>query len=82
MGLQRLRPTVGKGDSGQGTDLEDCKAKFKAAWARARARLSGADVAKAREENRQSRTKDQEHNSALRIGGLAGGAGEPPALSR
>ena len=31
------QPSV-TGDSGQGTDLEDCKAKFKAAWARVRSR--------------------------------------------
>ena len=28
------------GDSGEGTDLEDCKAKFKAAWARVRKRAA------------------------------------------
>jgi hypothetical protein len=28
------------GDSGPGTDLEDCKAKFKIAWARIRAPLN------------------------------------------
>jgi len=71
-----------RGDSGQGTDLEDCKAKFRAAWARVRARLNAADVAKARDEHRQSRTKDQGRNFADRIGGLSGGAGEPPAPSR
>jgi hypothetical protein len=72
------QPSV-RGDSGQGRDLEDCKARFKAAWARVRARLSSADVAKAREEHRQSRIKNQERNSAPGIGGLAGGAGGPPA---
>jgi hypothetical protein len=36
------------GDSGEGTDLEDCKAKFKAAWARVRGRLRDVDIAKAR----------------------------------
>jgi hypothetical protein len=35
------------GDSGQGTDLEDCKAKFKGAWARVRGRLRDVDIAKA-----------------------------------
>ncbi len=35
-------------DSGQGTDLEDCKAKFKIAWARVRAGLTDLDIAKAR----------------------------------
>lgn len=35
--------------SGTGSDLEDCKAKFKiAAWARIRADLTDADIAKAR----------------------------------
>src|SRR5713101_3999079 len=34
-------------DSGQGTDLEDCKAKFKTAWARIRAGLTDWDIAKA-----------------------------------
>jgi hypothetical protein len=65
-------------DSGQGTDLEDCKAEFKTAWRRIRARLSSADVAKAQAEHRQSRSKNQERNSTLGIGGLASGAGGPP----
>ena len=64
-------------DSGQGTDLEDCKAEFKTAWRRIRARLSSADVAKAQAEHGQSRSKNQERNSTLGIGGLAGGAGGP-----
>jgi len=38
-----------RGDSGQGTDLEDCKAKFKIAWARIHARLTDRNIAKARE---------------------------------
>jgi hypothetical protein len=67
-------------NSGQGIDLDDCKAKFKAAWGRVRARLSSADVAKARDEQRQSRSKNQERNSARGIGGLSGGAGGPPAV--
>ncbi len=37
------------GDSGSGTDLEDCEAKFKLAWARIRVRLTDRDIAKARE---------------------------------
>ena len=65
------QPSV-RGDSGQGTDLEDCKARFKAAWARVRARLTGADVARAREEHRQSRVKNQERNSAFATGGWIG----------
>ncbi len=39
------------GDSGQGIDFEDCKAKFKLAWVRIRARLSDRSIAKAREMN-------------------------------
>jgi hypothetical protein len=35
-------------DSGNGIDLEDCKAKFLIAWTRIRAGLSDADIAKAR----------------------------------
>ena len=68
-----------RGDSGQGTDLEDCKVTFKAAWARVRARLSGADVAKAREEHRQSRPKNQERNSALGSVERQVETGGPPA---
>ena len=34
-------------DSGQGTDLEDCKAKFKVAWVRIRAALTDWDIATA-----------------------------------
>lgn len=52
-------------DYGQGTDFEDCKAEFKTAWRRIRARLSSADVAKAQDEHRQSRSKNQERNSTL-----------------
>jgi hypothetical protein len=37
------------GDSGQGTDLEDCKAKFKIAWAQKCAGLIDRNIAKARE---------------------------------
>jgi hypothetical protein len=37
------------GDSGQGSDLEDCKAKFKIAWARIRSGLTDRNIAKARE---------------------------------
>jgi hypothetical protein len=74
------QPSV-SGDSGQGTDPEDCRAKFKAAWARVRARLTGADVAKAREEKRQRRIENQERDSALGVGGRAGGTGWPPGGS-
>ena len=38
-----------RGDSGQGTDLEDCKAKFKIAWAQKCAGLIDRNIAKARE---------------------------------
>lgn len=37
------------GDSGQGTDLEDCKRQFKTAWARIRAELTDWDIRRARE---------------------------------
>lgn len=37
------------GDSGQGADLEDCKTKFKIAWARIRAGLTDRNIARARE---------------------------------
>jgi hypothetical protein len=40
------------GDSGQGTNLEDCKRQFKTAWARIRAELTDWDIAKAREMRR------------------------------
>jgi len=40
------------GDSGQGTDLEDCRRQFKTAWARIRAGLTDWDIAKAREMRR------------------------------
>ena len=40
------------GDSGQGTNLEDCKRQFKTAWARIRADLTDWDIAKAREMRR------------------------------
>jgi hypothetical protein len=40
------------GDSGQGTDLEDCKRQFKTAWARIRAGLTDWDIRKAREMRR------------------------------
>jgi hypothetical protein len=56
------RPRKHQGDSGQVTDLEDCKAKSKAAWARVRA------LAKAREEHRQSRINNQELKSAPQAG--------------
>jgi len=36
-------------DSGQGSDLEDCMAKLKAAWARIGAGLTDWDIAKARQ---------------------------------
>ena len=34
-------------DSGDGTDLDDCKAKFLIAWTRIRAGLTNEDIAKA-----------------------------------
>jgi hypothetical protein len=34
-------------DSGDGTDLDDCKAKFLIAWTRIRAGLTDEDIAKA-----------------------------------
>jgi hypothetical protein len=37
------------GDSGTGTDLEDCKAKFKIAWKRIHAGLRDRDIAAARQ---------------------------------
>ena len=40
------------GDSGQGTDLEDCKRQFKTAWARIRAGLTDWDIRTAREMRR------------------------------
>jgi hypothetical protein len=40
------------GDSGQGTNLEDCKRQFGAAWARIRAGLTDWDIAKARDMRR------------------------------
>jgi len=42
------RPPHGD-DSGQGADLEDCKAKFKVAWARKCTALTDRAIAKARE---------------------------------
>ena len=40
------KPSLG-GDSGTGVDLEDCKVRFKIAWARIRAGLTDADIATA-----------------------------------
>jgi hypothetical protein len=40
---------TGASASGSGGDLEDCKAKFKAAWTAIRAGLSEDDIASARE---------------------------------
>ena len=40
------------GDSGQGTNLEDCKRQFRTAWARIRAQLTDWDIRKAREMRR------------------------------
>lgn len=37
----------GAGANGNGTDLDDCKAKFKTAWAAIRAGLSEDDIASA-----------------------------------
>ena len=39
-------------DSGNGIDLDDCKAKFLIAWTRIRAALTDADIAKAHEMRR------------------------------
>jgi hypothetical protein len=52
-------------DSGQGTDLEDCKAKFKTAWARIRAGLTDWDIAKAQkcaEGNRPENAVHRRHH--------------------
>jgi hypothetical protein len=40
-------------DSGNGIDLDDCKAKFLIAWTRIRAALTDADIAKAYEMRRR-----------------------------
>jgi hypothetical protein len=40
------RPSL-DGDSGNGKDLDDCKAKFLIAWTRIRAGLTNEDIAKA-----------------------------------
>jgi hypothetical protein len=40
-------------DSGHGTGLDDCKTKFKVAWSRMRAGLTGEDIAKAYEMRRR-----------------------------
>jgi hypothetical protein len=45
----------GASANGNGTDLEDCKAKFKAAWTTIRAGLSEDDIASAREYAENSR---------------------------
>ena len=42
------KPSLG-GDSGTGTGLDGCKRQFEAAWARIRATLTAADIAKARD---------------------------------
>jgi len=39
----------GRDDSGQGVDFEDCKARFKIAWARKSAGLMDRNIEKARE---------------------------------
>jgi hypothetical protein len=39
----------GASGNGTGIDLDDCKAQFKVAWERIRARLTDADIAKAHE---------------------------------
>jgi hypothetical protein len=39
-------------DSGNGIDLDDCKAKFLIAWTRIRAALTDADIARAHEMRR------------------------------
>ncbi|GAH36831.1 unnamed protein product, partial [marine sediment metagenome] len=52
-------------DSGQGTDLENCKAKFKIAWARIRAGLTDWDIAKAQkcaEDNRPENAVHRRHH--------------------
>jgi hypothetical protein len=45
----------GASANGSGTDLDDCKAKFKAAWTAIRAGLSEDDIASAREYAESSR---------------------------
>src|ERR1700688_411919 len=57
-------------DSGQGTDLEDCKAKFKIAWARVRAGLTDRDIAKAQrcgEGNRPETAVYRRHDSLPKL---------------
>jgi hypothetical protein len=41
------------GGGGQGDDLNDCKAQFRAAWATLRAGLTDADIARAHEMRRR-----------------------------
>ena len=48
-------------DSGQGPDLEDCKAKFKTAWARIRAGLTDWDIAKAQKRLEGNRPENAVH---------------------
>jgi hypothetical protein len=63
-------------DSGQGTDLEDCKAKFKIAWARIRAGLTDRDIAKAQkcgEGNRPENAVHRRHDSPPKHRGSAKG---------
>jgi hypothetical protein len=53
-------------DSGQGTDLENCKAKFRIAWVRIRARLTDGDIAKAKkcgEVDLQAKGVNRRHDS-------------------
>ena len=45
----------GASANGSGTDLDDCKAKFKTAWAAIRAELTEVDIASAREYAENSR---------------------------
>src|SRR5260370_35844264 len=45
-------------DSAQGTDLEDCKAKFKIAWVRIRAGLTDWDIARAQKSGGGTRPYD------------------------
>ena len=48
-------------DSGQGTDLENCKAKFKIAWVRIRAGLTDWDIAKAQKRLEGNRPENAVH---------------------
>jgi hypothetical protein len=58
-------------DSGQGRDLENCKAKFKIAWVRIRAGLTDWDIAKAQKCGEGSRHSGSFPGSPLRVSGQA-----------